>query len=678
MTKKIDPKYLTKSRMKLGLECPKKLHYYGKKEYESQKNDNPFLEGLAEGGYQVGELAKFHYQFKFLDYHFVEITALGYDQPLKETAEALKHDKVVICEGAILVHDFFIRADIIVKNGNNIKLIEVKSKSTKSDDEHDFLTKRKPYGILAKHRPYLADIAFQQYVMTEAFPNFHIVPYLMLVNKMTASNIDGLNQLFKVVSKEINGNSRLVVESDINRINRLQNEIKDTVLEEVNVSRTVHSILTGSDLGLEKFSDELNHPLEKFNTQNYSNFIESAHHLAELYKTDTPFGSHGEYVGGQCAKCEFKSKDRSKSGYYACWSERFPDFDEAKPHMQDVWHFRAAYSKNLLDQGLWSMEHLHLHPELNPIEHSDDPSTRSFRQYMQIEKSVSQDNSEWISDDLKDIMSSWQFPYHFIDFETCTVPLPFHKGEHSYSTIGFQFSLHTLHENGTMTHHEWLSEISSIDPSLQFVKAIKDLLQNDNGSIFQYYIHENTTLKHIGERIPLAHQDQYEEEINFLKSITVFDKKNPPKREMIDLLALVKKYYYNPLTKGSNSLKDVLPAIMESSPVLKDKYSNPLSVGINLKDYVLYQIKEKKVIDPYTLLPELSDIAGEKLHDFIFKKDSLKEGAGAMKAFQVLQFLDISKEEKSVLRKALLNYCELDTLAMVMLYEHLNHLIKKN
>ena len=46
MTKKIDPKYLTKSRMKLGLECPKKLHYYGKKEYESQKNDNPFLESF--------------------------------------------------------------------------------------------------------------------------------------------------------------------------------------------------------------------------------------------------------------------------------------------------------------------------------------------------------------------------------------------------------------------------------------------------------------------------------------------------------------------------------------------------------------------------------------------------------------------------------------------------------
>ena len=44
--------------------------------------------------------------------------------------------------------NLFIRADIIVKNGNQIKLIEVKSKSTKSGDEHDFLTKRKPYSIL--------------------------------------------------------------------------------------------------------------------------------------------------------------------------------------------------------------------------------------------------------------------------------------------------------------------------------------------------------------------------------------------------------------------------------------------------------------------------------------------------------------------------------------------------
>jgi len=49
-----------------------------------------------------------------------------------------------------------------------------------------------------------------------------------------------------------------------------------------------------------------------------------------------------------------------------------------------------------------------------------------------------------------------------------------------------------------------------------------------------------------------------------------------------------------------------------------------------------------------------------------------------MKAFQVLQFSDISEKEEIALRKALLHYCELDTLAMVMLYEHLHDLISTN
>jgi hypothetical protein len=42
-----------------------------------------------------------------------------------------------------------------------------------------------------------------------------------------------------------------------------------------------------------------------------------------------------------------------------------------------------------------------------------------------------------------------------------------------------------------------------------------------------------------------------------------------------------------------------------------------------------------------------------------------------------LQYSDISEKEKNSLRKALLNYCELDTLAMVMLFEHLDYLISQ-
>jgi hypothetical protein len=46
---------LTKSRFKLALECPTKLFYTGKKEYPDKKIEDPFLEALAKGGFQVGE-----------------------------------------------------------------------------------------------------------------------------------------------------------------------------------------------------------------------------------------------------------------------------------------------------------------------------------------------------------------------------------------------------------------------------------------------------------------------------------------------------------------------------------------------------------------------------------------------------------------------------------------------
>ena len=65
-------RYLTKSRFKKALECPGKLYYYGKDKYPSNFDDNDFMMALAEGGFQVGELARYYYpgghDIKALDY----------------------------------------------------------------------------------------------------------------------------------------------------------------------------------------------------------------------------------------------------------------------------------------------------------------------------------------------------------------------------------------------------------------------------------------------------------------------------------------------------------------------------------------------------------------------------------------------------------------------------------
>ena len=55
-------RYLTKSRFRLGIDCPSKL-YYTKKEklYANTKDLDTFMQALASGGFQVEELARLHY-----------------------------------------------------------------------------------------------------------------------------------------------------------------------------------------------------------------------------------------------------------------------------------------------------------------------------------------------------------------------------------------------------------------------------------------------------------------------------------------------------------------------------------------------------------------------------------------------------------------------------------------
>jgi len=75
------------------------------------------------------------------------------------------------------------------------------------------------------------------------------------------------------------------------------------------------------------------------------------------------------------------------------------------------------------------------------------------------------------------------------------------------------------------------------------------------------------------------------------------------KRAMVDLRNIVLKYYYNPYTKGSNSIKAVLPAALQSSQYLRSKYAKPLrEIGLsslNFSDnHIWLQEKEGEMVRP--------------------------------------------------------------------------------
>ena len=91
-------KLFTKSAFKQALFCPASLYYYYDREhYANQMNEDDFLQALADGGNQVGDLAKVYYDVQ-PDADLAPI--MGYDQSVERTKELFKQDIINIAEAA--------------------------------------------------------------------------------------------------------------------------------------------------------------------------------------------------------------------------------------------------------------------------------------------------------------------------------------------------------------------------------------------------------------------------------------------------------------------------------------------------------------------------------------------------------------------------------------------------
>ena len=77
-------------------------------------------------------------------------------------------------------------------------------------------------------------------------------------------------------------------------------------------------------------------------------------------------------------------------------------------------------------------------------------------------------------------------------------------------------------------------------------------------------------------------------------------------------------------------------------------------------------------LDPYKILPNKYTELGLDLDELSFEKGDIQEGGSAMTAYAKMQFSDMETREREALKSALLQYCEMDTLAMLMIYEHWN------
>ena len=616
-------KYLTKSRFKQGLECPIKLT----SNYKSSEENDDFLSALADGGFQAEELSRLHYK------NGVLIEEYDYDISVTKTNNLLKKKDCIIYEAAFLHENLFVRTDILVKIGDVIKLIEVKAKSFNSTMTNVFINKSGR--IRPEWRSYLFDLAFQKYVVKKCFPEYKVESYLMLADKSKRASIDGLNQLFQITK---NPDSRTGIDVKVESIE----DIGDPIMEPRNLSGLINDIISKD--------------IHKIHGLSLKSLVTN---FTELYTNEKEI-NWKDYNGHVCREC---------------WMEQFNigDEDKLRPNIYELWQFRKQ--KKLFKSNIFFLDQL---KKSDFDEPSDNRLSIKNRQWLQIESRVDESLNKPVNfyldvENLRETMLEWKFPLHFIDFETCTSALPFTKGRHPYEQIAFQYSHHIIYSDGKIEHKsEYINAEPGKFPNYDFVRSLKKDLEFDNGSVFKYATHENSILNAIYDQLIESDETDKNELMDFIQSVTNKKENNKliwrGERDMIDMCDLVKKYFYDSYMKGSNSIKVVLPAVIKICEFVSNKYSKKIgeinTTSLNFSnDHVWIQDGN---LDPYSSLPipDFSTIT-KPVGDI----NKLNNGGDALTAYAKIQYLEMSSQERKIVKESLLKYCELDTLAMVIIYE---------
>ena len=205
------------------------------------------------------------------------------------------------------------------------------------------------------------------------------------------------------------------------------------------------------------------------------------------------------------------------------------------------------------------------------------------------------------------------YPLYFLDFETMQPVIPEYQGTHPYQQVPFQYSLHYIEHEDDPPKHKDFLGVSGEDPRRALAEQLCKDIPMNVCTTAYNKAFECTRLKELAETYP----DLSEHLLNIRDHI-------------IDLLVPFQSgWYYVPAMGGSFSIKSVLPALFPDDPEL----------------------------------------------DYHNLQGSVHNGGEAMNIFPKIK--DMSPEDQQAARLSLLKYCELDTYAMVKVWEKLKEAAKE-
>jgi hypothetical protein len=601
---------LSKSDFTLARTCEAKL-YFREARYPDNREFDPYLVMLAQGGYMVEALAKARYADGIqLEY------GSDFEGDAALTLEYLQRDNVTLFEGTLHSARRLARADIIVKQGDTIRLIEVKAKSFDSQEhlasladgnKGVFVTRR---GISAKWDKYLADITYQTLLLERMLPGVTVEPFLCLVDKSKRSDVNDIPELFKVERKRDRHGVERIHTARFTGDVALLPELD--LVTEVPVGYVVDMMRDGVEAEAARFEQLLDSPREEFTAT----------------------------IGHVCRECEFRIADLERNGFRECWGE----LADASPHMLELFSIGTlkadggvSMAESLASLGKSSLFDI---PEERLVRKDGTVGPVATRQRRQI--ACARTGEFWISDQLQDVLREVQYPAHYVDFEVSRLALPYHAGMRPYGQVAFQWSSHSVAAPGAVPRHgEWLNTEHSW-PNERFVRSLRAEI-GDEGSVLTWSRFEEFTLN---------------EAIRDLAQFGLMDKElaewvaDVVGRRMVDMCVWAREHFHHPGMGGRTSIKAVLDSLWKSDAQMRTQFEGWTSLTASAEE------------DPYAALPaiEINGIVQD-----------VREGTGAIRAYEAMMYGVEKTDEKAKAEwgRLLRQYCQLDSLSMVLIFEHL-------
>ncbi len=151
-------------------------------------------------------------------------------------------------------------------------------------------------------------------------------------------------------------------------------------------------------------------------------------------------------------------------------------------------------------------------------------------------------------DEIKKRMDTWEYPLHFLDYETFSYAIPQFDGVRPFQQMCFQYSLHTIDAPCGQVRHsgEYLARNGEPNPPLKMAESLKQAMSGGIGTVLVWYeAFEKTRNTEMAAMFPQF--APFFEEVN---------------AKTVDLMKIfADRLYIHPEFKGRSSIKKVLPVL---------------------------------------------------------------------------------------------------------------------